>query len=572
MPAISSPGASRSLLLPIAVAAALAALVSFAAIDETDLGWHIALGRRMLATGSIVRTNALTWTTPDEPWYATSWLYDVVVAWLDAHAGLRGLQALTFALTTATAAVLAVTCRRLEPAFGAWLGPVLVLLASPRITARPHVATWLVLAAVLALCVEPSGDVPRRRRWLSVLAIAVGSNLHSGVFFAAGLVSLFALEAAWRTRRWAGEAAVAFAAVLALCANPGGLYNIGYLFENLHATKVVDVAEMAPTTLAGFPPFFVGLAFALAAGWARRRDRPSWLAATVAFGALGLFATRQAVDFLVITLPFLADGIAGLRAAGRGRAAALALVLAVASGVQAAGVSFLRFSHAAVWDEEVLPVRALAYVRASGLTGRPWNSYDDGGYFEYVLPGVPAFQDGRLQAFPPSFFAESTRAAASPEAFSAYLRARQVDWALVGRSREAGVSNAGQHLAGPAWARVYWDPVHELLLRRDEPRFAALIARDEYRWFVPEGSLYDRVVVLVGSLDAPSRQAYEAEVERYLRSSPGDRFGLLAACALRSRRGAADRPRLCDEALQAASSAGEAQLVAQARALAPAAP
>jgi len=90
---------------------------------------------------------------------------------------------------------------------------------------RPHVASWALLAAVLALA-------PRDTRWrgLCVALVAVGGNLHAGAVFAAFVLALHALEAFWRTRRRA-ELAIAACAGLALLANPGVLFNARYLLN-----------------------------------------------------------------------------------------------------------------------------------------------------------------------------------------------------------------------------------------------------------------------------------------------------------------------------------------------------
>src|SRR5207302_6771452 len=142
------------------------------------------------------------------PWYPTSWLYDVLCAVLGTA---LGLQLLTFALLSLAVLALAFACE------SAWIVPAVALLLVPRLVPRPHVASWALLAAVLALA-------PRDTRWrgLCVALVAVGGNLHAGAVFAAFVLALHALEAFWRTRRRA-ELAIAACAGLALLANPGVL-------------------------------------------------------------------------------------------------------------------------------------------------------------------------------------------------------------------------------------------------------------------------------------------------------------------------------------------------------------
>src|SRR5919199_2733241 len=132
----SAPGemsAARAVAPGAAVAIAIGALFSFAPVWDTDVGWHVAVGRLILA-GRFPRTNALSWTAPDEPWYPTSWLFDALCAiGADTLPGTLGLQLLTFALFGAVALLLARVCAREEPRYGAFVVPAVAALLVLRI-------------------------------------------------------------------------------------------------------------------------------------------------------------------------------------------------------------------------------------------------------------------------------------------------------------------------------------------------------------------------------------------------------------------------------------------------------
>ncbi|HXN84352.1 MAG TPA: hypothetical protein VN883_17860, partial [Myxococcales bacterium] len=78
------------------IALALVGPLCFLPIADTDVGWHLALGRLIRASG-LPHTNALTWTARDTPWYDTSWLWDQATAALTERFGLIGLQLVTLA-------------------------------------------------------------------------------------------------------------------------------------------------------------------------------------------------------------------------------------------------------------------------------------------------------------------------------------------------------------------------------------------------------------------------------------------------------------------------------------------
>ena len=80
------------------------------------------------------------------PWYDTSWLWDWVSYLLVARFGLIGLQLLTLLVLAVALAAAGAAC------VDGWLLPALVFLLIPRLTVRPHVATWAAVAVVLALC------------------------------------------------------------------------------------------------------------------------------------------------------------------------------------------------------------------------------------------------------------------------------------------------------------------------------------------------------------------------------------------------------------------------------------
>ena len=168
-----------------------AALVSFRATYEPDLWWHLAQGRE-IAAGRLVRANLFSFTYPDYPQHYTSWLFDLgwYALWTGIGASsLQVAQALAIALTLF---VVAATCR-LRSSLGAAAAAGIFgwLIIEPRALPRPHVLSFLGLAACMFL-VERAGVARSWRplRWTPLL-VALWANVHVECVFGVAVVGLF---------------------------------------------------------------------------------------------------------------------------------------------------------------------------------------------------------------------------------------------------------------------------------------------------------------------------------------------------------------------------------------------
>jgi hypothetical protein len=533
----------RKIALPLACALLVAGPFCFAAVSDSDAGWHVAVGRLILH-GRFPHANSLSWKWGDHPWYPTSWLYDVVAGALGTA---FGLQLLTFVLFAATAAGLAFACET------PWVVPAMALLLVPRLVPRPHVATWALMAAVLALAPRTT-----RARAICVGLVALGGNLHAGAAFAAFILALECIEAYARTRRPV-ELWLALGAGAALLANPGVLFNARYLVEHLiRVNDVVQLHEFEPPSFLMRPAFFVLLPVALLLAVHRRRERPALLVATVVFAALGLRALRMVSEAQIVWAPTLAWGLARIPRRLTAAAAVVAMILAGFSLRLDRAALALRISPS--WDASALPVRAARFLEEQRITGPGFNAFRDGGYLEMAREAAPAFIDGRVQAIPSEAWRDLQEAEKSSAAFQAYLERIGCQWAIATRVRER--LGGYRLLNGPRWALVYWDDASEVFVRRDVARFAALRDQLEYRRFRPYGT----IVGAVEQLDRAGLVELLREIERFERTSPGDPFALIDRCAALVRLRASDAERVCEDATARAPPV-VARLVTKARSL-----
>ncbi len=131
-------------------------------LGDPGIGWHLATGRYILATGSIPRHEIFSFTAAGHEWIPYYWLFETAGAFL---VRLGGLPLYETACMLVYAFVPALVFRRMLR-MGAGMAPaflltiVAYLVLSSHSYARPHVLTYVLFALVL----ERLDDVQRGRR------------------------------------------------------------------------------------------------------------------------------------------------------------------------------------------------------------------------------------------------------------------------------------------------------------------------------------------------------------------------------------------------------------------------
>ncbi len=154
---------------------------------DSDAGWHIRLGERLLAGSGLPVTDPFSFSRAGEPWFAWEWGADVLMGIAHRWGGL-GAVALGYSLLIALGTWIWV--RMNWAAGGSFLFTCLLALPMLSTTnlhwlARPHILSWVLLQVCLL-------HVERRREWrLTVAALAgafvvgaVWSNIHGSFVLA----------------------------------------------------------------------------------------------------------------------------------------------------------------------------------------------------------------------------------------------------------------------------------------------------------------------------------------------------------------------------------------------------
>jgi hypothetical protein len=163
-------------------------------------------------------------------------------------------------------------------------------------------------------------------------------------------------------------------------------------------------------------------------------------------------------------------------------------------------------------DENVVPVAAVDFAQAHGLSGPVLDSFEFGGYLVYRR--VPVLVDGRLDTiYPPAFVATCIQAERRP-ALLARLPLDGVGWAL-GSNNDARWTHRYLY-RDPAWAEIYWSDAASVYVRRDRHPELVSLAFSTIDPAAPELSAANAV----RSRDPARIAAARDELQRMLTASP----------------------------------------------------
>ncbi|MCU1282434.1 MAG: hypothetical protein JWM53_5980, partial [bacterium] len=243
-------------------------------LSETDLFFHLKLGDLIVATHHIPFRNLFSFTYPDHADADLAWAFQVLVSLVYRAGGFGAIVVVKTLFVVAATALGWIACRRrgLGALPTALALVVAVEAARPRLVERPHLVTFVGIAALLAILADIEAH-PRRWWWIPALTL-VWAQFHAGVFFCALVLVLFAVGAALDRHAlpWRRVAAAGALSVAAMFATPAGLRLPRYLLwhTGLGATRIIDEFRHAD---AWNDPWFFALVAACIAIAAARRPR-----------------------------------------------------------------------------------------------------------------------------------------------------------------------------------------------------------------------------------------------------------------------------------------------------------
>jgi tetratricopeptide (TPR) repeat protein len=503
-----------SFILGLLLAAHLV-LLGFFPISSEDTWWHLKQGELYVANRSLPAQDPFAFTTAGRQWIHYSWVADIFFYLIFRAAGLPGLILFRLLLLFLIALILYRLLRGcgLHPAASVLFVFLASLALRFRLLVRPEILSVLLLLATMAILLRLRVARPHLAYALLPVQI-IWTNVHASFIFGIGLPGLVFLanllpagraEPGWghlRLDRVHVRHLATATALLPLSSlvNPHGVSTLLFPFLQNRMFRLTMFSEWLEVwRLPGIDPVWwevvivlsvVVLAFILTAclllAWEGSFDPVGW-GIVLSLGAYAVFRSRAVPYFVLAVLPLLA--LALVRAArhlpargsqGLERAGVLACLLVLGASIWYQAPPTSRFSIGFGLRPDFFPEGAVTFLERHHLDGRIFNSYVFGGYLIWSRwPANQVLIDGRYDTilFDQALLEAYIEAHRSAAALDRITATYAIDILVLNTKPGQGMLFLSQDAD---WARVYWDPVAEVYVRRGE-RYADLIAAHEYR-------------------------------------------------------------------------------------------
>ena len=260
--------------------------------SDSDTGWHIRNGERILDAGSLPHADPFSFSKPGEPWVAWEWGADVLTAALYRASGLGGV-ALLYGL--AIGASVWMWFRLNSVAGGNFLIACLFFVPMLETTtlhwlARPHIFSWLFLLGAVWWCERTPNRLRLHHLALVAVATAAWANIHASFFFAPLIAIVYATGACLGPLIWTIPArqsrhqlvrsyvSVAVAALAGTFVNPNGWRLHQHVFSYLADFRLLNrISEFQSFDFhsAGAGQIMLAIAICFAGSFAALAERSS---------------------------------------------------------------------------------------------------------------------------------------------------------------------------------------------------------------------------------------------------------------------------------------------------------
>jgi len=447
--------------------------------NDPDLWFHLKLGEVIWNTHKIPSTDLFSHTAYGHPWIAHEWLAQVTIYAAYRLAGYAGLMG-WFILVGSTLWVLvfALGYRQARNELAAFLVAVLSFyLGTIGLAIRPQLMGYTFLATEFLL-LEAAARNPRYLFAIPPL-FAIWVNCHGSYSFGLGVLGVYWI-CSFVKGKWGFIAAeggsrddrrrlswTLVLSILALFANPVGwrlpIYPIDLMFHQ--STGLSAVTEWAAPQLQdgrtlAMLAAIMGIPLMCLLLRTELKLRELLILGAASF--LALQHVRLVFVFGIAVSPILCRIVGSELKRGSEREHPVANVLLI---LALAAVSIRTFPDMANIQGQIAkdnPVKALDFIRQSGIHGPMLNEYIFGGYLIWAMPQEKVFVDGRSDVFDwTGVLAEYGRWATLEEDPQLLLNKYGIRLCIL--TKNSPVGHVMEYL--PGWRKAYGDNVAVVFVR-----------------------------------------------------------------------------------------------------------
>jgi hypothetical protein len=436
---------------PVFLCVVVTAFFVYFPITDSDIFWHLAAGKEMIARKHFLYTDPFAYTLVFPRWIDLHWLFQLLCYGLYLLGAENALLIFKLVCVGLTGALLCCIHRSQRYVlFTALLTPFLFYHVRYLVDLRPVLLTLLFMALYVFLFERVRFTGKKRFLWWCVPLQIIWTN-SQGLF----MIGLFIIAAYWmeslveyirnRSNRPVLQTMVLFSCAASCCINPYG--SAGFLLPFELFSRVtpaarniysLNISENIPLfSLSGYDamyrPVVIITAFVACLLFVinRKNYRVAHLVLFAGFLFLACSAVRNVLLYTVIVIPIIGNHAASLDVWGRFTALPLKYRRFFASAGYAFALSALAgplFNHASVLaacpphrslSPFRFPEKITGYIKRNPIPGTMFNDIRYGGYLLWHLyPEKKVFIDTRLVIRSPEFFAEYLAISDWPELFT----------------------------------------------------------------------------------------------------------------------------------------------------------
>lgn len=280
-------------------------------LDDSDVPWHLATGKLLLATGKVPVTDPWSFASEGQNWYLLSWVWDVLLGVAQGVSGEFGVLVFVLMVSAGLVSMLAAHLVTMRVSLSAIFFTCMVagLCIQDFITARPHLGGYALAFIFYVLLYHSRGKTAYGTLLALPPLMLLWANTHGSFIAGFTILAAYVVEAFFaKDYGWLKRLVVisAVCGVMA-CINPYGLeVTIGAL-KTLNGTAKSYTIEWLPFTFSSSTGISTWLILFIMASNLRfskvavadKLLAVAWLVAT-------MFIIRNGAIFVLLSAPYLA--------------------------------------------------------------------------------------------------------------------------------------------------------------------------------------------------------------------------------------------------------------------------
>ncbi len=457
--------------------------------SDGDLGRHIIIGKVLLNSHQILRTDIFSHTMFGEKLILHEWLSDLLFAKVYLLYGLNGIAWLTSTTIAGTYALFAAGLKHLNvrTPIRFLAGITAFLVGINHWHTRPHIITTFLFTYLTLALVYYYKTGERKFLYPIPIVMILWANLHGA--FVSGLVhiGLFSIGLFLEKKYIAARTVLVllFTSIFAAMINPFGSEMITHSFGYLQLDFLIDFTNeyQSPNFHHVIVwPFLSILLLIIIVGW-RSKTQMGWthLVLLIFWTASALYSARNiplygqvAVLFLAIQGEKLSNTFSlrlnhflsisdyvGRQARGWLWSIGFAIFLILS---QAQGKTVDVLNQGNQFSPDSFPINAIEYLEETGLpTGNVFNEFGWGGYLLYRLwPDNLVFIDGQTDFYGEKLTSIHQQTIMGQGDWQLTLDQYKISWVILSPNRPLEKLLSMSH----SWEKIYSDSIASVFIRQ----------------------------------------------------------------------------------------------------------